>query len=159
MLPKILTVSCYGLECSLVEVEADISRARAACIIVGLADTAVQEARERVRAACDNSDLKFPRVKVTVNLAPADLRKEGTAFDLPIAVAIILQKEYIRLSAEDSAAVFIGELSLAGEVRPIHGVLNSTAFAAAPGRRRRAPAPLAACGASCAHILAAAPRD
>jgi magnesium chelatase family protein len=136
MLPKILTVSCYGLECSLVEVEADISRARAACIIVGLADTAVQEARERVRAACDNSDLKFPRVKVTVNLAPADLRKEGTAFDLPIAVAIILQKEYIRLSAEDSAAVFIGELSLAGEVRPIHGVLNSTAFAAAQGIKR-----------------------
>ncbi len=133
MLPKILTVSCYGLECSLVEVEADISRARAACIIVGLADTAVQEARERVRAACDNSGLKFPRIKVTVNLAPADLRKEGTAFDLPIAISVILQKEYIKLSAADSAAVYVGELSLAGEVRPIHGVLNITAFAAAHG--------------------------
>lgn len=133
MLPKILTVSCYGLDCSLVEVEADISKARAACIIVGLADTAVQEARERVRAACDNSGLRFPRIKVTVNLAPADLRKEGTAFDLPIAISVILQKDYIRLSAADSAAVYVGELSLAGEVRPIHGVLNITAFAAAHG--------------------------
>ncbi len=136
MLPKILTVSCYGLDCSLVEVEADISKARAACIIVGLADTAVQEARERVRAACDNSGLRFPRIKVTVNLAPADLRKEGTAFDLPIAISVILQKEYIKLSAEDSAAVYVGELSLAGEVRPIHGVLNITAFAAAQGIKK-----------------------
>jgi len=136
MLPKILTVSCYGLDCSLVEVEADISRSRPACIIVGLADMAVQEARERVRAACDNSGLKFPRTKVTVNLAPADLRKEGTAFDLPIALAVILQKEYIVLSPEDSAAIFVGELSLAGEVRPIHGILNIAAFAVAHGIKK-----------------------
>jgi len=129
MFSKIYTVSCLGLDCSLVEVEAHIWRSLPKVIIVGLVDTAVQEARERVSAACDNSGFTFPRTKVTVNLAPADVRKEGTAFDLPIALSVLLQRNYLRLSEADQYSIFIGELSLRGELRPVKAVINIAAFA------------------------------
>jgi len=112
----------------LVEVEAHIWRSLPKVIIVGLVDTAVQEARERVSAACDNSGFTFPRTKVTVNLAPADVRKEGTAFDLPIALSVLLQRNYLRLSEADQYSIFIGELSLRGELRPVKAVINIAAL-------------------------------
>ncbi|MFH0873931.1 MAG: YifB family Mg chelatase-like AAA ATPase [Candidatus Komeilibacteria bacterium] len=125
MLDKILTVGTQGLDCYLVEVEADVMpSAMAKFIVVGLAETMVQEAKERVRSACDASGLRFPRSKVVTNLAPADIRKEGSWFDLPIALSVLLHKKLVTLSPEDQAAVYLGELSLAGEVRPVKGVLN-----------------------------------
>ncbi len=125
MLGKILTVGTIGLDCYLVEVEADIMPSpMAKFIMVGLADTMVQEARERVRSACDASGLRFPRSKVVTNLAPADIRKEGSWFDLPIAISVLLHKDLLTLSQADLQAVYLGELSLTGEVRPVKGVLN-----------------------------------
>jgi len=90
MLAKVLSCAVVGLEGAIVEVEVDISPGLPAFNIVGLPDTAVQEARERVRAAIRNSGLTFPMKRITVNLAPADLRKEGPSYDLPIAVGILL---------------------------------------------------------------------
>ncbi len=135
MMSKIYTISCLGLDCQLITVEADISRQRPNTTIVGLADTAVQESRERVRSACENSGLPFPRTRVIVNLAPADVRKEGTAFDLPIAVSILQQKKLLPIPVEE-AAIYIGELALNGELRPVRNVLTMTAFAQAKGIQR-----------------------
>ena len=109
-----------GLDARRVEVQADISNGEVKFSLVGLAATSVKEARERVRSAIKNSGLEFPTRRLTVNLAPAELRKEGTALDLPIAVAIALAR------AEKSAperTVFLGELALDGAVRHVDGVL------------------------------------
>ena len=89
MLTKVRTCATVGLDGAVVEVEVDISPGLPAFNIVGLPDTAVQEARERVRAAIRNSGCEFPVRRITVNLAPADLRKEGPAYNLPIAVGIL----------------------------------------------------------------------
>jgi magnesium chelatase family protein len=120
---KIYSATTFGLDSQLIEVEADIIGDLPKFLIVGLPDAAVQEARERVRSAIKNSDVAFPRQKITVNLAPADLKKVGPAFDLPIAVAVIIAKKYLKLIKEDQQAVFVGELALDGDVRPITGVL------------------------------------
>ena len=130
MSQKVFTVATFGLDCSLVEVETNVTPSLPKFIIVGLADTTVQEARERVFSACDNSAMRFPRSKVTVNLAPADLRKEGTAFDLPIALSVLLKREFVTLNQADESAIFVGELSLSGELRPIKGVIGIAAFVA-----------------------------
>ena len=98
---------------------------------MGLPDTAVQESRERVRAAVRNSGCDFPMKRITVNLAPADLRKEGPAYDLPIAVGILLSSQQV--SAEVSNALFLGELSLEGTLRHTHGILPMVAFARQQG--------------------------
>src|SRR4030065_505214 len=90
MLAKVLSCAVVGLDGAVVEVEVDIASGLPAFYIVGLPDTAVQEAKERVRSAVRNSGLQFPQRRITVNLAPADLRKEGPAYDLPIAVGIII---------------------------------------------------------------------
>ena len=89
MLAKVLTCAVVGLEGAIVEVEVDISPGLPSFTIVGLADAAVQEARERVRAAIRNSGAAFPMRRIVVNLAPADLKKAGPAYDLPIAVGIL----------------------------------------------------------------------
>ena len=86
MIAKIYSVVVSGLDGQLVEVEVDIHNGMPAFIIVGLPDTAIQESRERVRSAIKNSDLPFPRTKITVNLAPADIKKTGPSFALPIAL-------------------------------------------------------------------------
>ncbi|PIY78522.1 MAG: magnesium chelatase, partial [Parcubacteria group bacterium CG_4_10_14_0_8_um_filter_35_7] len=83
MSSKVYSMATVGLDCELVEVEADITSALSYFIVVGLPDAAVQEARERVRSAIKNSGFYFPRTRITVNLAPADLKKEGPAYDLP----------------------------------------------------------------------------
>ena len=142
MSSKIFSAAIVGLDSELVEVEADISPGLGHFTIVGLPDVAVQESRERVRAAIKNSDLPFPRTRVTVNLAPADLKKEGPSYDLPIAISILLASGYLKFSKSDAgvarlnilpevnltdnfyrSALFAGELALDGGLRSINGVL------------------------------------
>jgi len=131
MLAKVLSCSVVGLDGAIVEVETDISSGLPAFTIVGLPDTAVQESRERVRSAIRNTGFTFPIKRITVNLAPADLRKEGPAYDLPIAVGILLSSEQI--TADVSETLFLGELSLDGSVRHTHGILPMIALAQEQG--------------------------
>jgi magnesium chelatase family protein len=121
MLAKVNSFALIGLESTLVDVEVDISRGLPSQTIVGLPDAAVRESAERVRAALVNSGLVHPRARLTVNLAPADLRKEGPAYDLPIAVGLLLASEQVDADLTDAGLV--GELSLDGQVRGITGML------------------------------------
>nr|WP_218031656.1 magnesium chelatase domain-containing protein [Dictyobacter kobayashii] len=118
-----------GLEGALVEVEVDLATGMSAFAIVGLPDAAVNEAKDRVRAAIKNSNCSFPFKRITVNLAPADLRKEGPVYDLPIAIGILIASEQIADSELIHAALFLGELSLDGSVRHTNGVLPMVALA------------------------------
>ncbi|PIZ99779.1 MAG: magnesium chelatase [Candidatus Komeilibacteria bacterium CG_4_10_14_0_2_um_filter_37_10] len=113
-----------GLNCQPIAVEADLSSALNNFIIVGLPDQSVAEARERVRQAVRNSALDWPRRKVIVNLAPADLKKFGSYYDLAMAVAILWCSRAIRINPEDAQAYYLGELSLTGDIKPINGVLS-----------------------------------
>ena len=122
MLSKVLSSSTLGVEAYQVEVEADIQQQLPAFITVGLPEGAVRESKERVTAAIKNSDFVFPSKKVTINLAPADIRKEGTAFDLPIAIGILAATGQILRDRFDEF-VMLGELSLNGALRPVPGVL------------------------------------
>lgn len=124
MLAKINSIVLHGLESELVEVETDISTELPNFIIVGLPDTAIQEAKERVKFAIKNSGFTFPRQKLTVNLAPANVRKEGSLYDLAIAVSIL--KTTNQLHSETSDSIFIGELSFNGELRKTTGILPAT---------------------------------
>ncbi len=121
---KILSAAVVGLNCDLVEVEADVIPNRPQIHIVGLPDTAVQESKQRVRSAIKNSKFSWPRGQVNINLAPADLKKEGPAYDLPIALSILLADEKIKFVQQDNTAVFVGELSLDGHLRSITGILS-----------------------------------
>jgi magnesium chelatase family protein len=124
MSSKILSAAVIGLECELVDVEADNSpHGTPGMFIVGLPDKAVDESRSRVRSAIKNSDLDFPRGNVTINLAPADLRKVGTYYDLPIALSCLAQAEQLSLE-HTGRSVFVGELALDGTLRPVSGVLS-----------------------------------
>jgi len=128
MLAKVWTCAIVGLDGELVQVEVDISRQGITNFtIVGLGDTAVQEARERVRAAVRNSGHTFPPRRITVNLAPAELRKSGPSYDLPIAIGVLLASEQV--TADTSSVVFLGELSLDGAVRHLQGVLPMVGLA------------------------------
>jgi len=127
MLAKVRSCAIIGLEGAIVEVEVDISRGLPSFTIVGLPDAAVQEAKERVRAAIRNSGGTFPMKRVVVNLAPADLKKAGPSYDLPIAVGILLSSEQV--SADVSQTIFLGELSLDGSLRHTNGVLPMVALA------------------------------
>ncbi len=127
MLAKVKTAAIVGLDSHLVEVEVDIAGGLPSFTIVGLPDTAVQEARERVRAAIRNSGFTFPLKRIVVNLAPADLKKAGPSYDLPIAVGILLSSEQVTVDA--SQVIFIGELSLDGSLRHTNGVLPMVALA------------------------------
>ncbi len=131
MLAKVRSCAVVGVEGALVEVEADISAGLPSFTIVGLPDKAVQEARERVRSAIRNSGYKFPTRRITVNLAPADLKKEGPAYDLPIAIGILISSG--QLYADLSQSVFLGELSLDGKLRHTHGILPMVALASDKG--------------------------
>lgn len=122
MVARIITATTFGLDAYKIEVEVDFSQSTPQVIIVGLPDIAVNEARERVRSAVKNSGFSFPVQKVIVNLAPADIKKEGTNFDLPIAVGILAQCGYIDDSNLCDYA-FLGELSLDGSLRSVNGVL------------------------------------
>jgi len=122
MLAKVYSSATLGVNAYLVEVEADIQQQLPLFITVGLPDGAVRESKERVTAAIKNSDFIFPAKKVTINLAPADIRKEGSAFDLPMAVGILAATGQILRDSFDDY-VLLGELSLDGAVRPVPGVL------------------------------------
>ncbi len=135
MLAKIHAAAIVGLEGAIVEVEVDTSRGLPSFTIVGLPDTAVQESRERVQAAVKNAGLVFPRHRVTVNLAPAALRKEGPAYDLPIALGVLVASEQI-LAEWLEGALVVGELSLDGSVRHVRGVLPMAALARQEGISR-----------------------
>src|SRR5437764_12919517 len=115
MLAKCWSGAVNGLEAALVQVEIDLAQGLPRFDIVGLPDPAVNEARQRVRAAIRNSGLYFPDKRITANLAPADLKKEGPAYDLPIAVGILAASEQLPLHAGTQS--FLGELSLDGAVR------------------------------------------
>jgi magnesium chelatase family protein len=131
MLAKVMSCAVVGLEGAIVEVEVDISPGLPSFTIVGLPDTAVQESRERVRAAIRNSGCIFPTRRITVNLAPADLKKAGPAYDLPVAIGILLSSEQIY--ADVSNTLFLGELSLDGSLRHTHGILPMVAIAREKG--------------------------
>ena len=113
-----------GLEAELVEVEADTSSGPLGFFaIVGLPDAAVSESKERVRSAIKNSGFSFPKLKVTINLAPADLKKFGPSYDLPIAVSILSKTGKLVIVGDSAEMLFVGELALSGEVRSINGIL------------------------------------
>ena len=120
-----------GVDGILVDVEVDIGSGLPAFNIVGLPDAAVQEARERVRSAIRNSGFEFPLRRITVNLAPADVRKEGPIYDLPIAVGILVASEQI--ADRFSETMLLGELSLDGHLRHANGVLPLVAMCAENG--------------------------
>ncbi len=122
MVCKVITSTVIGLDAYKIEVEVDLVNSLPSVSIVGLPDAAVNEARERVRSAIKNSSFSFPQKKVVVNLAPADIKKEGTNFDLPIAVGILIEEGVIQEEKTQGVA-FIGELSLDGTLRSIIGVL------------------------------------
>lgn len=121
MFSRLKSVGLFGIDSYMIEVEADISTGLPAFDIVGLPDTAVKESRDRVRAAIKNCGYKFPVSRITINLAPADLKKEGSIYDLPVLIAILKASGQLKSDLNDS--IFVGELSLDGRVRPSGGIL------------------------------------
>ena len=121
MLANAQTCAVVGLDGFIIQVEVDISPDLPAFNIVGLPNTTVQEVKERVRAALRNSGCEFPIRRITVKLAPADLKKEGLAYDLPIAVGILIS--FGQLDSTPAGSVFVGELSLYGNLRHTNGIL------------------------------------
>lgn len=122
MVSRVVTATTIGLNAYKIDVEVDFVNSLPCISIVGLPDTAVNEAKERVRSAVKNSGFTFPSLRVIVNLAPADIRKEGTNFDLPIAIGILVQGGFIDENKVKNIA-FLGELSLDGTLRSVNGVL------------------------------------
>lgn len=127
MVSRVMSSSVIGVDGFLVEVETDILNGLPSFTVVGLPDKAVEEARERVRSAIKNSGVDFPVKRITVNLAPSDLPKEGSSFDMPIAISILSASEQIEKSMDKS--LFIGELSLNGKFRQTRGVLPAILLA------------------------------
>ena len=124
MLARVASEALSGLQGHPVVVEADVVAAAPAFSVVGLPDASVQESRERVRAAIVNSSYEFPSRRITVNLAPADLRKEGPSFDLPIALAFLLATGQVRDGSDGRGPLAaVGELGLDGTLRPVAGAL------------------------------------
>lgn len=122
MLAKVNAIGLSGIDGYLVSTEVDITNGLPGFEIVGLGDTSIKESKERVKAAIKNSGFKYPMNKVVVNLAPADIKKEGPMFDLAIAVGILFATNQIEISKKDDT-IFIGELSLDGSIRKVNGVL------------------------------------
>jgi magnesium chelatase family protein len=132
MLARIFSCAVIGLEGVIVEIEVDIGRGLPGMTIVGLPDAAVQESRERVQSAIKNTGMVFPRKRVLVNMAPANVRKEGPVYDLPIALGVLVMSGFIPQEAVQDSLV-IGELSLDGGVRHVCGVLPMAAIAREAG--------------------------
>jgi magnesium chelatase family protein len=134
MLSRIWSAAIVGINAIKVGVEVDLSGGLPTMVVVGLPDTAVQESRERCRAALKNAGFPFPMRKVVINLTPADLRKEGPSFDLPISVGILAATEQVKPDRLDDL-LFMGELSLDGTLRPVAGVLAIAAAAKSLGMK------------------------
>ncbi len=122
MIAKIFSSAISGIDAYIVQVEVDIARGLPAFSTVGLPEGAVRESKDRVKSAIKNSGFEFPSHRITVNLAPADIKKEGSAFDLPIAIGILTATDLISSSLV-SDYLILGELSLNGEIKPIRGTL------------------------------------
>ncbi len=133
---KINSASTIGLDSYLVEVEVDIGLGLPSFTIVGLPDKAIDESKERTRSAIKNSDVNFPQHRLTINLAPADIKKEGPSFDLPMAVGVLAAGEQIDNLQEFEKSLFVGELSLNGELRHVNGILPIAIYAAKNGFAR-----------------------
>jgi magnesium chelatase family protein len=149
VLARTVTHALVGLDARKVEVEAHLQNGLPGLAIVGLADRACQEAKHRVRSGISSAELEWPSRRITVNLAPAGLRKEGSGFDLPIALAILAASRQLPIDRLNGHAA-IGELALDGRLRPVSGV-----FAAAEGARRSGLGRLV-CAAESAHEAALA---
>ena len=123
MVSKVRSIGLFGLDAYMVEAEADVCSGHSVFDLVGLPDSAVKESRDRVRSAIKNSGYKYPAGRITVNLAPADVKKEGSMYDLPVLLALLIAYKQIepKVILEDS--IFIGEVSLDGKLRPVNGVL------------------------------------
>lgn len=134
MLSKVNSCAVIGLDCEGVEVELDITAGLGNITVVGLPDTAVQESKERVRAAIKNSSFSYPTTRITINLAPADIKKAGPAYDLPIAISILSATGQI--SADLKSSLFVGELALDGKLRHTNGILPITIFARDKGYKK-----------------------
>ena len=134
MFARINSMGLFGIDSYMVSVEIDCGQGLPRIELVGLPDAAVSESRNRVRSAIKNCGFSFPQSRVTINLSPADIRKEGSLYDLPIFVAILKATEQLRCNTDDCA--FIGELSLDGLVRHVNGVLSMVIRAKKSGLRR-----------------------
>ena len=134
MFARLKSMGLMGIDGFMVDVEADLSGGLPGFDVVGLPGTAVKESRDRVRAALKNGGFTYPVSRITVNLAPADVKKEGSVYDLPLLLALLCASG--QLAAIDDDCAFVGELSLTGEVRPVHGVLPMVIAARDHGVRR-----------------------
>ena len=134
MFARINSMGLYGIDSYMVSVEIDYGQGLPKIELVGLPDTAVSESRNRVRSAIKNSGFSFPQSRVTINLSPADIRKEGPIYDLPILIAVLKASEQLQCSLDDCA--FIGELSLDGLIRHVNGVLSMVIRAKKSGIKR-----------------------
>ncbi len=135
MLSKVFSAGLLGIDAYLVDVEVDIAQGLANWNTVGLPESSVRESRDRVIAAIKNSGYHFERKRITINLAPADIRKEGTAFDLPIALGLLASSDLIPQDVFGDALI-LGELSLHGEVKPVPGVLSIALLAKKLGYKK-----------------------
>lgn len=134
MFSRLKSVGLFGLEPYMIETEADVSNGLPSFDIVGLPDAAVKESRDRVRSAVKNCGMKFPVGRITVNLAPAGVKKEGSIYDLPILIALLKASGQLEAPLDDSA--FIGEVALDGMIRPVNGALAMAIAAAEEGVKR-----------------------
>ena len=136
MLSKIYSLAILGMECETIIAETDISLGMPAFCIVGLGDAAVQESKERVRSSIKNSGFKFPTTRITVNLAPANIRKIGVMYDLPIAIGLLMASQQFEPTLDITETLFIGELALNGTLRHINGILPMVMHAKEKGFKR-----------------------
>lgn len=135
MLAQVSSATVIGIDAAAIDIEVDMANGLPGTNIVGLPDVGIKEGRVRIRGALENSGFTLPKRRITVNLAPADLRKDGAAFDVPIAVGMMCAAEMLPPRSLVGCA-FIGELALDGAVRPVRGVLPIAAWARAQGKRR-----------------------
>lgn len=132
---KVFSAAAIGFDGTLIQIECDMSKGLPGIIIVGLANKAIDEAKERVRSSIKNSELVVPRKRITLNLAPADLPKDGSCYDLPLAIAVLAASEQIPIKPLASS-LFIGELSLDGMIRPVRGIISHAEAARRAGFQR-----------------------
>lgn len=136
MLQTVYSAGLNGIDGFSVTVECNCANRLAKFEVVGLPDAAVREARERIKAAVENSGFEFPEADITVNMAPADKKKQGSAYDLALLIGILGSCGALRLPEDVSSTCFIGELSLSGEVRGVRGALCMCLAARDAGKKK-----------------------
>jgi len=134
MLARVFSAGLLGIDAYPIEIEVDVSRGLPKEVVVGLPDAAVKESKDRVNSAISNSGFEYPDDRITVNLAPADVKKEGPSFDLPIALGVLAASGQM-LSTDLAPHLILGELALSGHVRPVNGILSIALLARKTGVR------------------------